>query len=276
MDWLETGRDSSRPFFAFVHYFDPHHPYQPMGRFRTMFSPERRGAVKLDEIVSLYDGEIAFADEQIGRLLEALGDAARDTLVVITADHGEGLLQHGYLHHGVHIYEELVRVPLLWRWPEGIPAAQVFEAPVELVDVAPTIVDLLGLEADTSAFQGRSLAAALRGDAELPTDRPVYLLRRHYKEGVLEGQIPVKGTKLGLRYGDWKYIVGTDDGSVELFDLASDPGERNNLRDELPEKVEELAAHLEDWMRVHGRTWPVPDELSDQDRRRLEALGYVE
>jgi arylsulfatase A-like enzyme len=129
--WLEANARAG-PLFAWVHYFDPHAPYVPPASVAGRFEPAA-GADALARDVSRYDEEIAFADAQLARLLHALErlGLASNTLVVVTADHGEGLLDHGHMEHGVHVYEEQVRVPLVVRWPGRIAPRRI-EGPVEL------------------------------------------------------------------------------------------------------------------------------------------------
>ena len=162
--YLERRRPRGQPpFFLWVHFFDPHSPYDPPAAHRAPFPP--RGEAPLDASVAAYDGEIHFADAQVGELLDALGQAgALDrTLTLVTADHGEGLMQHGHMEHGLHIYEESVRVPLVVHWPQRL-GARVVEGPVQLADVAPTVAALAGLPWPAREGQGRSLAAVLRGE----------------------------------------------------------------------------------------------------------------
>src|SRR6185436_6011947 len=182
--WLaRRGRD--RPFFLWVHYFDPHHPYSPPAPYDRRFAPPPAATGLPRRAVALYDGEIAFTDHQLGRLLDAIdaeGLAAR-TLVVVTADHGEGLMQHGHMGHGLHLYEEAVRVPLVFRWPGSLPAGALVPGPVEHVDLVPTVLDLLGLPRGGGEIEGQSLAAALRGQAGTAgrdSRRTVFLQRRLY------------------------------------------------------------------------------------------------
>ncbi|MCZ6568670.1 MAG: sulfatase-like hydrolase/transferase, partial [Deltaproteobacteria bacterium] len=210
----------------------------------------------------------------------------RNTLVVLVGDHGEGLMQHGYLLHGPNIYEEAVRVPLMVRWPDQIPAGGVLSAPVEMVDLSPTILDLLGVEPPPVPIQGRSLAAALRGDEELDPEWPVYLHRQPYKERRLKtlpkynpqsaDSILVKGQKYAIRVGRWKYIEGVEEGTKELFDLDADPGEESNLYSKLPEKAAALASQLESWRQSRTSDGLVQVLVSDEDEQRLHALGYVD
>ena len=273
--WLGRQREPGRPFFLFVHYFDPHHPYVPPEPLASRFvSP---GAVsELEATTAAYDGEIAFADREIGRLLaglEPLGLAA-DTLVVITGDHGEGLMQHGHMTHGVQIYEEAVRVPLLIRLQGRVGAGLVLGGPVELVDLVPTVLDLLELPQD-AGLQGQSLAAALAGRAALDPERPVFLHRRHYEPGQVGG-MPVAGEKFGIRVGPWKYIDGPEEGTRELFNLIDDPGERVNLFDPSRAELIDLATRLAHWRASAGDAAFVPPELSAEDIERLRALGYVQ
>ncbi len=275
--WLKEGRGKDRPFFLFVHYFDPHHPYVPPEPFRSIFAPSGPQGGRLASKIGAYDGEIAFTDHELGRLLDALLQLGlqEDTLVVITADHGEGLMQHGRLNHGVNIYEEAVRVPLLFRWPGRILSGKRFEAPVELVDLVPTILDLFGVGKIPGAFHGRSLAGTLEDDVPLPPDRDIYLYRRPYRGGYI-GRIPVRGEKFGIRKGVWKYIEGTEDGSKELFNLERDPGERSNLYEPDSAKASELATRIDAWRRTHERNDVISPEVTDADKERLKALGYVE
>jgi arylsulfatase A-like enzyme len=265
-----------RPFFLFVHYFDPHAPYTPPEPFASRFAAGDE-ASRVERAIGRYDGEIAFTDEQIGRLLDALARRGleRDTLVVIVADHGEGLMTHGHMKHGVHIYEEAVRVPLLVRWPGRVPAGRVVDAVVALVDLGPTLLELLGAPVEGQPFQGRSLAAAFRGEEPFDSRREIFLQRRHYDGGIYNGTY-AEGEKFGVRAGSWKYIVGEEEETRELFDLSEDPGEARNLHDDFPEVAARLAARLEEWRRRHARAGEAPPPIPDEEAERLEALGYVQ
>jgi arylsulfatase A-like enzyme len=272
---LKELSDQERPFFLFVHYFDPHNPYSPpepwVGRFGTGAPADR----SVRAAINAYDEEIAFADHEIGRLLSYLDASGRfrDTLVIVTADHGEGLMQHGHMRHGVHIYEEAVRVPLIFRLPGRIAVGRTLREPVELLDVMPTVLELVGV-AGSEELQGRSLVAALGGSASLDPKRPVYLYRRHYAAEKV-GEIPVAGQKFGIRSGPWKYIEGTEEGTRELFDLENDPGEEHDVREEFPGVAEYLRLQIADWKQAYGRDVGI-ETLSPEDAQRLEALGYVE
>jgi arylsulfatase A-like enzyme len=278
--WL-WARDRARPFFLFVHYFDPHSPYAVPKGFdpQLPLPPARDDAIgssleyRLE--VRRYHEEIAFADHQIGELLEVVEreGLTDDTLVVVTADHGEGLLDHGHWLHGLDIYEEAVRVPLLVRWPGRIEAGLRVPGPALLVDLAPTLLELLGAEGG-GPFDGRSLAGRLLGrPGELPA-APAYLYRRRFEKGVVDG-IRVNGELFGVRLGRFKLIDHPEGDSDELYDLERDPGERRNLIESAPEEAAKLRDLLEAWRRTHAG--PKPQAPPGEDERRaLEALGYVE
>ena len=275
LDWLaDAATPGAAPFFLFVHYFDPHSPYVPPPEFAARFKGAEDGAseTELEEEIRRYDGEIAFADAALGRLLEGLAAAGldRQTVVVVTADHGEGLGQHGLLLHGLNVYEEAVRVPLLLRWPGVLAPGARIAAPVGLVDLAPTLLDLLGVANGSAGFAGESVARALRGEAELGPERPILLVRRHYEPGIIDG-VRVNGVQLAVRQGRWKYIEGAAFRVRELYDLERDPGERVNRFREEPGVARRLAALLAPLRRSKR----VP-RLDEDTRRGLEALGYVE
>jgi arylsulfatase A-like enzyme len=207
--------------------------------------------------------------------LEALG-LADTTLVIVSGDHGEGLMQHGILGHGVHLYEEAVRVPLLLRWPGRLPRRRTVSEPVATVDIAPTALELLGL-APRSDFEGESLAPAARGETRLEGERPILLFRRPYQSAWVAdlGRLYVNGRLFGIRQGRWKYIEGDVLETKELFDLEADRAERRNLASSHPEKVRELAGRLEEWRAAESAA-PEAQEISPEDREALRALGYLE
>jgi arylsulfatase A-like enzyme len=135
LDWLGASQD--QPFFAWVHYYDAHVPYRPPQEFRSRFD-------------DAYDGEIAFMDSQIGRLIAWLEqqDLRDDTLIVVAADHGESFDEHGEPQHGLFVYDTTVRVPLILSWPARLAAGVTVEQPVRLVDLFPTVLELMGWNTD--------------------------------------------------------------------------------------------------------------------------------
>jgi len=273
LEWLESEREPGRPFFLFVHYFDPHAPYDPPASHRARFTDQPLPGSS--EAVDRYDEEIAYTDAQMARLLDGVrGDPQlRDrTLVVIVGDHGEGLGQHGHMAHGINIYEEAVRVPLLMWWPEHLEGGSRVEAPVSVVDVAPTILGMLGVDLGDS-LPGRDLQPAIAGRSEPVYTHPVVLYRRYYEPRIVRG-IPVEGYKLGVRSGRWKLIVGPAEGSLELFDLENDPLESANLAAERPETVSGLLARLQDHRR-RADLLGGGEDIAATDRARLRALGYI-
>ena len=290
---LDRLAADDRPFLLFVHYFDPHYNY--VHHPEVGFAPRPVGSLSDDEDVeqlrerldtltgaevgylrALYDEEIRFTDEGIGRLLahlDALGE--QRTIVAITADHGEEFLERGWLGHTRTLYEELVAVPLLVRGlPGSLGHGHAVEEPVSLVSLLPTLLDLAGVPAGDRSFDGPSLGSFVRGSAH-----PV--LGTVFAEVDFRGPVAKQARKqaaIGPRY---KVIRDDRLGRTEIFDLASDPGERAPLDPaHAPEAVDALRTEL--W-RFSTRERPAlaPPEESETEidpklREQLRGLGYVE
>jgi arylsulfatase A-like enzyme len=285
LPWLA---EAPEPFFLFVHYFDPHAPYAGwpalVARVPEDFA-RREAAERIDglravipgidraqlvHVLRNYQAEVLAVDRALGALLAALDERGlRDrTLVVVAADHGEGLGQHGTLDHAPNIYEEQVRVPLLLRWPGSLAAGRRIAAPVGLVDVAPTIADLTGVPFEAE-LDGRSLRAALETGA-VRDPRPILGRRQRYERSY-QGH---RGTKFFVRSGRWKYIRATEDPD-ELYDLEADPMERFDLHDANPETAARLGGILDAALARHPDR-AISIEPGEEVRRGLEALGYAE
>jgi arylsulfatase A-like enzyme/Tfp pilus assembly protein PilF len=256
---LKWFRKARQPFFAFVHYYDPHDPYDPPEPFASVYAGNR------------YDGEIAYTDSILGNLFKALKkrDLYDNTLIVLVSDHGEGLKQHDESGHGVLIYESTVRVALMIKPPKGYDLGD-FETnrriayPVQLIDVFPTILDMLGIEYGHEV-DGVSLLPIMRGDRIEP--------RMLYMES-LYAYFYFRWSQLrGLRHNNWKYILAPEE---ELYDLAADPEERNNLATSQPERVAEMRGHLN---RIAARETEAleatRESLTQEEVHKLMALGYL-
>ncbi len=255
LPWLDDQKD--RPFFAWVHYFDPHQPFEPQPPFDQLYAHD------------LYDGEIAYTDRCIGYLLQRLeGSGALDrTLVVVVGDHGEGLGEHNEVTHAILAYNSTLHVPLIVRPPGGAgPAGRVVEQRVSTVDVLPTILDLLNVTRP-DGLQGRSLAPLWNDSA--PGAAPP----AHYAENLSPRLTHGWGELRVLFDGALKYIHGP---RPELFDLAADPAETNDLSAERPDDVLRMRATLEELiseLTVAGISTAMP--LDEGVRHQLEALGYL-
>ena len=253
--WL-AGRPRGHPWFAWVHLYDPHAPYAAPAPYGARFA------------ASPYDGEVAFADAQLGRLLGWLADEGReaDTVVAVMADHGESLGEHGETTHAVLVYEATLRVPLLLAG-RGVPRGAVIRPRVSLVDALPTLLALLAAEAP-AGLPGRDLTPLLAGRAI--ADAPLYAES-------LFGRLNCRWAPLrALTQGEHKLVVGAE-GREELFDLARDPGERHDLSRSDPRRVQQMHAALRAAVRAMApegdrvRARPV----SAEQEARLRALGYV-
>ncbi|MBP7779597.1 MAG: sulfatase-like hydrolase/transferase [Acidobacteria bacterium] len=259
--WLDARPADQRttPTALWVHLYDPHDPYEPPEPYATRFADRP------------YDGEVAWTDELIGRLramLEVHG-LWQDALVVITADHGEALGEHGETGHGYFAYETTLRVPLIARGP-GLPAATTIPGVVRAVDVMPTVLALLGAGAAAPPTTGVSLAAAFRGGT--PPSAPTYAESLtpliHYQWSDLRV----------LRDGRWKYILAP---RPELYDLAADPGETTNRAAAEPARARALRAALEGVLRAERdrsaaeAPGTAAAALSADTLQKLGALGYV-
>ena len=214
-------RDPARPLFLYTYFEDPHHPY------RTHPEPDVRFGKKVRE---RYDGELAYADRRVGMILEHLRWGGRwdDTVVVVLGDHGEEFGEHGGWRHARTLYEEALRVPILLRVP-GLGLGKI-DTPVSLVDIVPTVLELVGLEGDPADIDGRSLLIPALTGADDP-ERAIL--------AELRGQSNAHHLR-SLRRGRWKLIRDLTDSRTMLFDLVADPGEKTDLAETQPDVVEEL------------------------------------
>ncbi len=248
--WLDGH--GTRRFFAWVHFYDPHLPYAPPGEWAERFAGDP------------YSGEVAYVDAHVGLVLEALEARGllASTLVVAASDHGEAFGEHGEQGHGVFCYEESIRVPLIVRG-SGLEAGAVIDDRVQLVDLMPTLLELYRI-APPPGIQGRSFAPLLRGE---PGGEPAPV----YFESLLPQEDKNWAPLTGVLAAGHKYIALPE---PELYDLAADPQERQNLFRERRRTAHELDQTLRELLRSatagEGRR-----ELSADDDRQLRSLGYV-
>ena len=253
IEWLEE-QGSDQPSFLWLHMYDPHWPYTPPFPYNDRYRDRP------------YDGEIAYTDAQIGRLLQMLRDdpAWDRTLVILAADHGEGLFDHGEQYHAMLVYDTTQHVPLIIRTPGGRAGRRAPET-VSLVDLTPTILDLVGIDRDPELLRGRSLAPALRGDELAPRDAYFETIAGAIAYGWQELQ--------GLRYGKWKLI---DSREPELYDLENDPEEQENLARLQPDRVTELRGVLAEMKQsILEDLGDATIELDPETEAKLRGLGYV-
>jgi choline-sulfatase len=259
--WVDEVR--SAPFFLWVHLYDAHRPYDPPEPYRSRhFDP--------------YVGEIAFADAQIGRLLDHLRvhGLLERTIVIVAGDHGESLGEHGEENHGIFVYENVLRVPLIVRLPALLRSRSVVPRRVSdivrLVDVTPTVLDLLGLTPPSSnadrPIDGVSLLSRMRGSPQTSE-------LEAYAESLYPARFGWSPLKT-LQDGRFKLI---DAPRPELYDLERDPFEERNIHTERPTVADAMRrrlAQMANESEAPDGLAPA-DELSPDARERLHALGYI-
>ena len=248
-------RNRNREFFLWLHYFDAHDPYSAPVPFSSMF-PD-----------SPYHAEVASADHQMGLVIEELDrlELRDETLIVVTADHGEGLYEHDEPSHSYFVYDTTMHVPLVLAGLRSLPAGLRVSSPVRTVDIVPTVLDLMGLPAPDET-QGVSLRPLVSG-------RKTDLSLTGYGESTrfltTFGLTPLRF----IRQGRWKYIHKVN---PELYDIVADPAERTNLMTRHPDVAERLLADLREMLR---RAPPKPDDAESAvdaaTAAQLAALGYV-
>jgi arylsulfatase A-like enzyme/tetratricopeptide (TPR) repeat protein len=257
-EWFD--RNAPQKFFSWIHLYDPHSPYEPPEPFRTRYEKQEFG---------LYDGEIAYADSLVGRVLEYLRGKGQleKTVVVVVGDHGESLGEHKESAHGFFIYDATVSVPLIVRIPSTELRGKKIAAQVQNIDIMPTLCELLGLPVP-KAVQGQSLLGLIAGrrpKQERPAYSESFYPRYHYGWSELKS----------LRTSRYKFIKAP---RPELYDLVLDPRENDNLfgRDgslagEFARKLEVLEKKTS--RKATGENGPRP--LDGDTREKLMALGYI-
>jgi arylsulfatase A-like enzyme len=258
--WKDDLVAPGAPYFLYIHYLDPHWPYavrRPWYEEDGVRSPT----------VCAYDSEISFADSQLRRLFDECGQFG-DALVIVTSDHGEEFGDHGDEGHRFKLYQELLHVPLIVRFPGAQHAAQRIAAPVSLVDLLPTLREWAG---DSASKQdvGISLLPLAKGGA--PADRFLFAMRTKEADVLL-------AEKKAVMQGDRKLIVNLPEGKEEFYDLAVDPREQRSVVESRAEDAEALRAALAAFEKS-AKTWPreyVNLGAIDTDlREKLRSLGYV-
>ena len=319
--WLEDVDD--RPFFLWLHFFGPHKPYTPPKEYEKRFSPDYKGpfdgttlqmnaitlhqkeleAGDLAHLIGLYDGLIARTDDLLKEVLESLEslDLADETLVVLTSDHGEDLYDHNkYFYHLSSVYDSSLHVPLIFRLPGTVPRGMRVGPLVEMIDIAPSIMNLLGFS-DAPSFAGTSLVPFFEGEtldlgpAFSEWRDKILTVRTEGYRYVLNptGFEPVWMSILELptltKQDSYKKMIDAkifdpkteqffySIGELELYDMG-----RNTLMtvadpDEYAPQITEFNGLLQDWQRTYG--WEflsgIDEDIDPEVRERLEALGYV-
>ncbi|MEM7306699.1 MAG: sulfatase [Planctomycetota bacterium] len=302
--WLDgtAGGDAEEPFFLFVHLFDIHDGYVPPPPFDARFTdPDYRGPITgrkvttpdspvrpdmasadLAQLIALYDGEIAWVDSQVGRLLDRLDALGlrEDTLVVLTSDHGEEFFEHGAKTHRAQLHRESVHVPLIVSWPGRVAADQRIAGPAGIVDILPTVCGLAGVAAPPT-LSGRDLSEVARGEADhVPADYTTQLV-------VFPPGASAPDRHVGLWFEDRHALTVRSPGgalSIELFDLARDPtgagrGESVPAGSEaarsLGQRLELSRARLEAARSGAPPRGGASTPLSPEEIAELQKMGYT-
>lgn len=301
--WLGSEAESAKPGpprFLYLQYMEPHAPYDPPEPFRAQFERTAEGVdpavanarmrtfnfkaftpAEVDVLESLYDGEVASADAELRALfneLQARG-LLNHAVVIVTADHGEEFKEHGHMAHGHALFNETIRVPLILMAP-GIPGGQVIEDNVSLLDIAPTILDLIG-QTPQSSFEGRSLMPLLRRPS---LQRWLFASKEASPDVISE--LPKTGSRFDIRAHSQALVRGTDKLLIELsgqqktetpalYDLRADPGETTPLHPDGTIQILETA--LQERTDALVKRASLTKEVGTVDeatKEKLRALGY--
>lgn len=284
-------KSHKQPFFLFLHYFDPHYNYILHKQYD--YYPDYRGKVKSNHsiidlwhklhelseddvryLLALYDSEITFTDEYIEKFLDELKKQGfyEDSVIIVTADHGEEFLERGWLGHAITLHEELLHVPLIMKLPGY--GARVIDSPVGLIDIVPTIYQYMGLKMP-DGLEGRALDIS-RGDSI--ASRPIFS-ETFSSQGRRPNPKPVAFRSMVL--GNWKFIYDEIRDSEQVYNLSEDPHERNDLSGQHSEQNKMLRQLLSKWLnyvKTKQKVGPVPDEselFTPEQREQLESLGYL-
>jgi arylsulfatase A-like enzyme len=261
LPWLTAH--AHEPFFVYVHSVDTHPPW-----------PETPGRTPLDR----YDAALEFNDRELRRLYQRLRELGleRDTLFVVTADHGEALGEHGQAGHGLSVHQEEIRVPLILS-QRGRLMPRIVERPVQAIDVMPTILAHCAPATDRRGLQGTDLLAADASRA-----RPAFSMRFVYPGDLAQPAASASGESYAVIDGTWKWIASGAEGA--LFDLSRDPFERNDLRAAQPERAERLGRLLEAFLASQAEArarflaehagGSAPSPAAREALERLRSLGY--
>jgi arylsulfatase A-like enzyme/Tfp pilus assembly protein PilF len=253
VDWLTANASSEQALFVWIHLYDPHDPYEPPSPFREAFADRP------------YDGEIAFADQAIGSVLDSFEGLGRRAppIVAVAGDHGESLGEHDEVTHSMFVYESTMRVPMIIAWPGHLPAGRRMPAIARAIDLAPTLVDL-AVSAKFSMANGQSLVPAIAGQAAAPgsaygeTFFPLFYMN----------WAPLRS----IQDERWKFI---DAPVAELYDLSTDPREQTNLTEREPARAAALRRAL-DQETGNDRVGAMNERPMDAETvQKLAALGYI-
>jgi arylsulfatase A-like enzyme/Tfp pilus assembly protein PilF len=257
-EWFEKNNQAK--FFSWIHLYDPHTPYDPPEPYKSQYSHRRWG---------LYDGEIAYVDNLIGKVLERLKqkNLLEETIIVIVGDHGESLGEHHENTHGFFIYDATVHVPLILKIPSSKLKGRIIESQVNCVDILPSILQVLGISVPKEV-QGNSFLPAILGkdaDIEQLAYSETYYPRYHYGWSELKS----------IRSSRYKFIHAP---KPELYDLTQDPDEKSNIYDQKAseaKRYEKELKELEEKMSVEGIEEKNPQKMDQEAEEKLRALGYI-
>lgn len=297
LDWIKEPRQN--PFFLWIHYWQPHRPYMPPEPYKSLFDPSYQGAydgseaplnevtlnkIDMDEedlahIIALYDGSLRLIDDQLQRIFDALhtSNLENNTLVVITADHGEDLYDHHhYFYHYASVYDSSLHVPLIMRLPGILPAGAEVNEVIESIDIAPTVLDLAGISIP-SFFEGKSLNPLIKGKPS-----------KNFSFAISEFTDKI----LTIRTGAYRYIYNPKNhhpmpfaGSTaetypisreELYHSLSDPKEQRNIAEREPETAAGLKDIILNWKNYGLWQKGFPrKKYKKHIEEKLKALGYI-
>lgn len=257
--WLQ--KNHKKPFFLWVHYFDPHSLYEPPPPFDNLYKENP------------YDGEIAYTDKCLGVLLEEINKLSllENTCIILVGDHGEGLWEHNEQTHGLFIYNTTLHVPLIMSYPKLFQKGNKVASLVKTVDIMPTILEILGIKPEGFFIEGASLVHFLTGE-DKDMKRDLYCESQYPKLNL--NWAPLEGI---VTFDGWKYIYAP---KPELYNLKEDPQEKKNLLSKNPQKAKSLHGRLMSlkkdlFEKSQAREDAKSVELSPETRERLSSLGYI-
>jgi len=277
--WLREHADEQ--FFVYFHFLEPHAPYDPPPPFRFQFIRPP------DYMMGLYDGNLGYVDDQVGELLEEIDrlGLTDHSVIVFLSDHGEAFGEHGRFGHTTTVYQEMIYVPLSFRFPPGCEASpQRRSEIISLADVMPTLLDLYGLDLPDT-MQGKSRLGLLTGE---PEGEPCYAVSRSRGDDATGGVQQPEQVSYALTGPRYTLLLGDEGRRVELYDREVDPGLQEDIAGENGDVVDELRQRFEGWADTQaGRPVVLPGghvyaaeertaSPDEQTRRQLRALGYLD